>query len=426
MKLMWFQSCLVVLVVTATIDAADWPQWRGPNRNDISTETGLLSSWEKTKPKLMWKNDQLGRGYSGPSIVGDRVYISGSRDDKKEFLFCLNIKTGKELWSTEVADFFDNGWGGGPRSNPTVADGLVYVLGPSGDLICIDASSGEKKWSKNLVKDLSGKLMSGWGYSESPLVDGELLLCTPGGNKGTLAALNRKTGDVVWRSKNLTDSAGYASIIAAKICGIRQYVTLTANAVIGVDAKDGKLLWREVNNAYRTAVIPSPIVSGDFVYATSGYGAGCDLVKVTKDEEGKIKSEKVYSNKNMVNHHGGVVLVNDHIYGFSDGKGWVCQDLKTGKNLWEEKSANATKGLGKGSVTYADGRLYCYGEREGTLVLAEASPDGWKEHGRMELPQKTSLKRKAGLIWTHPVVANGKLFIRDLDLLFCFDISAIH
>jgi outer membrane protein assembly factor BamB len=411
-------ALLAILTVTSTSLCDDWPQWRGPNRDEISKETGLKKDWSKDAPKLLWTYREAGRGYGGPSIVGGKIYLTGCRDDKTDFLICVDVKNGKELWVTEFADFYDNGWGGGPRGNPTVADGMVYLIGPKGDLVAFAADTGKQAWSKNFGKDLGGKLMSGWGYSESPLVDGDKVICSPGGAKGTLAALDKKTGETIWRSKDVTDSAGYASVVVSEFGGTRQYITTTDKGTIGVAAKDGKLLWKIENTAFRTAVIPTPIVSGEYVFSTSGYGAGCDLIKLSGSGD-SIKAEKVYSNKNMANHHGGVILLKDHIYGYSDSKGWLCMGLKSGEVVWEDKSKNTP---GKGAITYAEGRFYCFGERSGSLSQIEASTEGYKELGRLELPEKTKLPRKSGQIWAHPVIANGMLYLRDQDLLFCFDI----
>jgi outer membrane protein assembly factor BamB len=422
-RLLALAVCLA-LAGPALLSAADWPQWRGPNRDDISKDTGLLKTWPAGGPKLRWTCETTGRGYSGPAVVGDRLYILGSRDEKTDLVICLDTNTGLEVWATEFAPFFENGWGGGPRGTPTVADGLVYALGPRGDLVCVDARTGQKRWQKSLSTNMRSQMMGGWGYSESPLIDGDRLVYCPGGAEGTMAALNKQTGDVVWRSKELTDKACYASIVVSEAGGVKQYVTQTENAIVGVAANDGRLLWRHPVPEFRTAVIPTPVVSGDLVFATAGYGVGATLLKLSAGEQGGVKAEKVYGlDRDMVNHHGGVVLLDGHVYGYSDRLGWVCLELPTGKVVWEEKTARSDKGLEKGSITYADGFFYCYGERTGNLVRIEATTAGWKEAGRFALPRKTSLPRKNGAIWTHPVVANGKLYLRDLDLLFCFDLK---
>jgi outer membrane protein assembly factor BamB len=415
-----FATFLVALAVPA--GAADWPQWRGPDRTDISRETGLLKTWPKDGPKLLWTFEQAGIGYSGPAVVGKRLYTMGAQG-KTEYVYALDTMSGQRVWQTEIGPLFTNGYGDGPRSTPTVDGDLIFVLGGQGNLVCLD-TSGKKIWTKSMQRDLGGQMMSGWGYTESPLVDGDQVVCCPGGSQGTLAALDKKTGNVIWRSKEMKDRSTYSSIIVAEVGGIRQYIQTFSRGgkeqlggVAGVAAKDGRLLWQYVREGYRTAVIPTPIYHDNHVFVSAGYGAGCDLVKLTPDGSG-IKAEKVYSNKNLINHHGGVIRVGDHLYGHSDRGGWICLEFKTGKVVWDERR------IDKSSVTCADGQLYCYSERDGTLVLVEATPTGFKENGRFKIPRQTAQPRKSGRIWTHPVVADGRLYLRDIDLIFCFDVKA--
>jgi outer membrane protein assembly factor BamB len=408
-----------LLLTALSLRASDWPQWRGPDRDDVSRETGLLKTWPKGGPKLLWTCREAGAGYSGPAVVGDRLYSLGA-DDKSDTIFALDVQTGKKLWSTPIAPVSVLERGDGPRGTPAVDGDLVYGLTGQGVLVCVERATGKEKWHKSLTKDLNGSLMTPkWGYSESPLVDGDKVICTPGGKDGTLAALDKTTGAVLWRSKGVTDAASFSSAIAAEVGGVRQYVQLTAKGVIGVDAKDGKLLWRYEDSGFRTAVIPTAVFHDDAVFATAGYGAGCVLLRLSPAGSG-TKYEKVYANKNMVNHHGGVVLVGDHLYGYSDGKGWVCLEFKNGQVVWAEKNA-----LEKGSLTCAGGQLYCYGENTGTVVLADASPAGWKENGRFTIPENSKIRKSGGTkFWTHPVVANGRLYVRDQDLLFCYDVKS--
>jgi outer membrane protein assembly factor BamB len=403
-------------MVAGSVVAADWPQWRGPNRDDVSTEKNLLKVWPKDGPRVVWKFQEAGASYSGPSIVGDRLYCCGS-DEHREFAFALNVRTGKKEWSTDFSKGYTHGRGDGPRGNPTVDGDHVYVLGGGGQLACLETSGGKLVWSKNLNKDLGGQMMTGWGNSESVLIDGDQLICTPGGKNGTLAAFDKKTGDVIWRSKDSTDSAAYSSVIIAEVNGVKQYIQMTGRGVIGVAPKDGKVLWHYTEGKYSTAVIPTPIYRDNHVYITRGYGVGCDMIKLTKNSDGTFKAEKDYANTNMVNHHGGVILLGDYLYGYSDGKGWVCQDFKTGAVKWSDNK------FGKGSVAYADGMLYHYSEKDGTVVLSEASPNGWKELSRFKIPETSKLHKGQVMYWTHPVVSNGHLYIRDQDLLFCFDVS---
>ncbi len=262
------------------------------------------------------------------------------------------------------------------------------------------------------MQDFGGKV-PGWGYTESPLVDADKVLCTPGGKNGAIVALDKQTGKLLWQSKDFTESAQYSSIIAADINARRQYIQLTMKQLVGLDAASGAVLWTSEWPG-KTAVIPTPIVHDGCVYVTSGYGAGCKLVRIDPDN----KPVDVYQNTVMVNHHGGAVLVGDHLYGYSDKNGWTCQDFKTGKDVWTEKKA-----LGKGCLTYADGMLYLLGESDGQAVLIEASPNGWKEHGRFKLQAQTTQRSPRGKIWTHPVIADGKMYLRDQELISCFDVK---
>jgi hypothetical protein len=279
-------------------------------------------------------------------------------------------------------------------------------------------------WLKRLKQDLGGEMMSGWGYSESPLVDGAFVLCTPGGKNGAIAAFEKTSGTLRWRSRDYTDKAAYSSLVVSEAGGIRQYVQMTGQSVAGVAAKDGRLLWRFPRTS-NVAAIPTPIVHKDKVYATSDYGAGCVLLRLSAGASGRLGVEKIYQNGVMENHHGGVVLVDGYVYGCSGNTNrrshWACQDFQTGEDVWKDDPSNFRQA---GSITYADGRLYCYGQTDGTVVLAEVSKDGWKEHGRFRVPRQTQVPRKSGHIWTHPVVANGRLYLRDEDLIFCYDVKA--
>ncbi len=413
-----------LLSLAAIASAEDWPQWQGPRRDNVSTETGLLKQWPAGGPRLLWTFSNAGFGYSGPAIVGDRLYTMGTEGDHG-CVFALDVSTGKEVWRSRTGPLFKNAWGGGPRSTPTVDRERLYALDAQGILVCLETASGKEVWRKHLIEDLGGQKPTGkrpfWGYAESPLVDGGQVVCSPGGSQGTLAALDKKTGEVLWRSEGLTDDATYSSIVIAEVGGIRQYVQMTSGGVVGVAPRDGKLLWQENVGANKTATIPTPVIKDNDVYVTSDYRAGCALVKLTA-EGGQIRSEVVYKNRNMENHHGGVVLVDGCIYGWSGNSGargpWVCQDFMGGERIWTSEKFRQS-----GSLTCADGMLYCYGQNDGTAVLAEASRDGWKEHGRFVIPRHTSLPRGQGHVWTHPVVANGKLYLRDFDLIFCYDVS---
>jgi outer membrane protein assembly factor BamB len=400
----------MLFVAALSCVSDDWPQWRGPDRTGVSRETGLLKEWPAGGPPRVWLYKNAGNGYSGPAIFGGKLFTMGTRESA-EILIALNANTGEELWTARIGPVLQNGWGDGPRGTPTVNGGHVYTLGGQGNLICASVSDGKVLWRASM-QDLGGKI-PGWGYTESVLVDGEKVVCTPGGEKGALAALDKTTGKLLWQAKEFTDAAQYSSIVSADHDGSREYIQLTTQNVVGISSADGKLLWKSAFPG-RTAVIPTPIFHDDSVYVTAGYGAGCKLVKLGAANQ----VSEGYANQQMKNHHGGIVLAGDFLYGYSDGIGWLCQEFKTGKEVWSERKA-----FDKGALSCADGMLYCLEEKSGAVALVEASPKGWKEHGRLTLDPQTTIRNPQGHIWTHPVVANGKLYLRDQDLIFCYDVK---
>jgi outer membrane protein assembly factor BamB len=409
-------QCLLLIgfALCASAYAVDWPQWRGPDRDGKSPETGLLKEWPQEGPKLVWTARGLGDGYASVAVVGDRIYTIGEHGETSSVL-ALNATDGKQAWSAKLGK---SGAPGnpkfeGPRGTPSIDGNLVVAVGQWGVLACYDRTTGSEIWRKDYTKDFGGQ-MPAWGYAESPLIDGEKVIATPGGKDGAMAALDKKTGAVIWRSKEFTDPAHYSSAIIAEIGGVRQYIQLTPEHVAGIAAKDGALLWSAVRKG-RTAVIPDPIYSDGCVYVSSGYGVGCHLFKVSADA-GKFNAEQVYANKVMVNHHGGVIKVGEYLYGFSDeGRSWVCQNFKTGEAKWLQAGK-----LGKGCIVYADGHFILRQEdKPGTVALIEANSEGYKEHGRFEPPDRSDKKS-----WPHPVVANGRLYLRDQDVLLCYDLQA--
>lgn len=408
-RLAGFATIALTLALGTPSHAADWPQWRGPNRDDISAETGLLKDWSASPPKLLWLFKEAGLGYSGYSVAAGKLFTMGARDNV-EHVIAVDVKTGKQLWATPVGDRFQNDWGDGPRGTPTVDGDRVYALGGQGTLVCVNVQDGQPVWKKTM-QELGGSPPH-WGYTESVLIEANKVICTPGGSQGTLAALNKTNGELIWQSKSITEPAQYSSVIAVNHNGGRQLVQLVMKKLFAVHPADGSLLW-ETDWPGATAVIPTPIFKDGHVYVTSGYGVGSKLARI--DAGNKVTD--VYANKVMKNHHGGVVLIGDHLYGYSDGPGWICQNFKTGEEVWANKS------LGKGAVHAADGMLYCLDEGTGTIALVEASPKGWNEKGRFKLDPQTTQRKPRGKIWTHPVVADGKLFLRDQELLFCFDVK---
>ncbi len=402
------QASTVEVAAPRPAAAGDWPQWRGPNRDDVSTETGLLKQWPAAGPKRLWVNSGAGLGYSGFAIVGNKLYTMGLYD-AEERLICLDASTGTKTWETTVGAIYKNGWGDGPRCTPTVADGMVYALGGNGDLVCADATTGTKIWNTSLTKDLGGKLQS-WGYTESPLVDAGLVLITPGGGSGAIASLDARTGKVTWQTSGVKEAAQYSSIIPLDLNGQRQYAQLLMTTLVGFSG-DGQVLWQTPFPG-RTAVIPTPIFKDDIVYVAAGYNAGCKAIKL-----GGTAPVEVYANTNMVNHHGGVILLDDCLYGHSDKGGWTCQDFKTGAIVWQDR------GIGKGAVACADGMLYCLGENDGTIALVPASKNGWNMVSSFKLAATSSQRNPKGKIWTHPVISNGKLYLRDQEFISCYDVK---
>ena len=400
---------------------SDWPQWRGPDRTGLSTETGLLKEWPSEGPKQLWKITGLGEGFSTPSVSAGRIYLLGTKGED-EFLICLQEKDGERVWDVKIGR--KTGGQAAPKSTPTIDSGFAYVVSSDGNLVCAEIGKGEIKWQVNYKKEFGGQ-SGGWAYTESPLLDGDRVIGTPGGDKAAIVAFKKGSGDVVWRApiSGLTrkpagdkqrrgggnySRAGYSSVVVAQIGGVKQYVQFLDGGVVGVDAKDGKLLWHYEEPANPTANCSTPIVRGDLVFAASAYGNGGGQAKIVKDGDG-FKAEPQYFVKQMQNHHGGMVLVKDHIYGTSDSL--LCVNFKTGKVEWTDRS------VGKGSLAYADGHLYVRSER-GKVALVEANPEKYVEKGRFDQPDRSQQPA-----WPHPVVANGKLYLRDWDALFCYDVK---
>jgi outer membrane protein assembly factor BamB len=387
----------------------DWPQWRGPARNEISQEPGLFKSWPAEGPKLLWKSPNRGGGYSTPSVARGRILGMGYRGND-EFVWALDADTGEEIWATPIAVANRGvGYGEGSRSTPTVDGDRLYVVGVSGHLTCLDFATGQKRWQRNMVSEFGGGVPP-WGYTESPLIDGDKCIATPGGRQATVIAVNKLTGEEIWRSQVPEgDSAHYASAIAFEFGGIRQYAQFLQGGVVGISAKDGRYLWRYKSPANGTANCSTPIYSNGHIFAASSYGVGGGLAKLTADGQ-NITATEVYFTKNMKNHHGGLVLLNGHLYGF-DESNLTCLDFMTGELKWRNRST------GKGSLTCVDGMLYLRGE-DGAVALAPANPTAYQQVGRFDQPDRSGKNA-----WAHPVVSNGKLLLRDQDVMLCYEVK---
>ncbi len=407
MPLFKFLSIFLGFFVTAAAVDRNWPQWRGPDRNNISGESGLAKEWPKGGPPAIWSISGLGRGYGTVAIHHDRIYVQGTQGPES-VVFCLSLAEGKKIWVRPIGPNLDHDRGGGPRATPTVEDDRIYALSENGDLACIQAQNGSPIWTLNILTAFKGSNPK-WLISESPLIDGKNLIVTPGGSKAGIVALDKMTGKTVWTAAELSDPAAYSSCIVASVQGVRTIMTLTAGAGVGVRASDGKLMWRYTRVANQVANVATPIFFNDKVFYTSAYDTGCALLRL-KSADGLVHAQEAYFSPDMMNHHGGVVLVNGYLYGFSNAI-LTCMEFDTGKVRWRNRS------VGKGSLTYADGNLYLLSE-DNKVGLAAANPSAYIEKGRFEIADQ------GWPSWAHPVVHGGKLYIRNQGTISCYDIRA--
>jgi outer membrane protein assembly factor BamB len=391
-----------------TVDG-DWPSFGGPAHDNVSRETGLLKSWPAGGPKLAWQAKGLGEGYASVSVADGLVFTMGNVGPS-EAVTALDLETGKIVWQQKTGAASRLQAGNGPRGTPTYDEGQVYALGGNGDLTSLNARTGKQTWRKNILQDFGGNNIT-WGISESVLIDGDRLICTPGGSNGTIVALNKNNGKPMWRAMVPGKSpAGYSSAIIAEVDGVRQYVQFIHVGVVGVKADTGEFLWGNDASANGTANCSSPLFGDNMVFSASGYGKGGAMVKLAAKGR-KVEATPGYHTNKMESHHGGMVLLNGYVYGSSDPGVVRCLDLATGDVKWENRS------VGKGSITCADGYLYVRSEK-GPVALVEASPSGYNETGRFDQPDRSNAEA-----WAHPVVSHGKLFLRDQDILLVYDIK---
>lgn len=408
----------VLLFSTALAWTGDWPQWRGPDRDGISRETGLLKEWPKEGPKLLWQINDLGSGYATPSVSGDRIYLLGNKGLEDEFVSALDAKTGKRIWSSRIGKVGNpdqNPNYAAARSTPTVDGAALYALGSDGDLVCLETATGKVRWHKSLRSDFGG-IPGTWAYSESPLIDGNVLACTPGGTDATIVALDKRNGAVIWKSAVPGGGmAGYASLIVTTAGKIKQYIAYTANGLVGVDAKTGRFLWKYDRTKGPLGMsMQTPVARDGYVYSGAGrVGGGAVRLNAVGET---VKAEEVYFDPGLPAAIGGEVLIGDYLYGSSQ-TALMSVEFKTGKVQWSERS------IAPASLCFADGMLYLHGEG-GDMALVEATSGAYRERGRFAPPNQPKRKNQMEKSWVYPVVANGRLYIRDLDMLWCYDVKA--
>jgi len=394
-----------VLAGSLAAAAADWPQWRGPERDGISQESGLLQKWPEGGPPLAWKATGLGEGFASIAVAGGRVITQGQAGGGQAVI-TFDEATGRQLWKAPNGDAYLNRRGGGPRGTPTIDGDTAYVLGSNGSLIALEAATGTQLWRTNVLQRFNARNIN-WGLSESPLIDGRQLIVNAGGGGASIVAIDKNNGNVIWKS--LDDEAGYSSAMVVEAGGVRQYILLTGEAAVGVRADNGKELWRYRRVSNSTANVATPVVRGDQVFVSSDYGTGGGLLKLAANGDG-VNADEVYFNRDMRNHYNTPVLIGDYLYGYSS-RILTCMNFATGEVAWQDRS------VGKGQVIAADGLLYLLSE-DGVVGLAEATPEGYRERSRFSIPSGEYPT------WTLPVVANGRLYLREQDTLYAYDVSA--
>ena len=403
LPLLLIAGVLSVQVVVSNRGLDDWPQWRGPNRDGISAEKGLLKDWPSNGPPLAWKATGAGEGYSSFSTANGRLYTLGARGGT-EYVIAYDAASGRRLWETAHGQRFSNDRGDGPRATPTVEGDKLYAFGASGDLSAMDAVTGKVIWKLNVLRQFGGHNIT-WGLSESPLVLNDRILVNAGAPGASIVAVKKTDGSVIWKSQG--DEAGYSSAVLQQSGSVRQAIFFTGQRALGINVDTGQLLWSYGKVANNTANIATPILRGNRVFLSSAYGTGAALLELTPNGN-SVAAREVYFTREMRNHHASSVLVGDYLYGYSDSI-LTAMRFDTGQVAWRDRS------IGKGSLVFADDRLYMYSEN-GVVGLAEATPTGYREHGRFEI-------RTGNLpTWSHPVVSGGKLFIRDQDTIYAYEV----
>lgn len=417
-------ALLVLGLWAGAASAQDWPQFRGADRTGISSSKDLLAQWPEDGPKVLWKATGAGDGFSSMSFSAGLMYTMGNREDG-EYVIAYDVTTGEEAWSQRTGPGYPDAFGNGPRSTPTIDWDRLYVLGATGDLWCLSAKDGKVRWHIDLIGRFGGESMAEknkgkmnltWGISESPIIEGKMVICNTGSKGGSYVAFNKLNGDVIWRSKGLDDVPGYASAVVAEVGGVRQLINYTSSRVVSIRVSDGQLLWDHSKTAKSQANYNSPILytDGDKQQVLLP-GQGLALIKLTAVGEGTFADE-VYFESKIGTHHGGAILVDDHVYMTGRG-GMSCIDAKTGEIKWQDR------GVGAAALTYADGKLIAQGQ-DGTIALIDANPEGYKELSRFSIePAQDCPQMRKKVVWAHPVIVDQKLFVRNGREITCYDIK---
>ena len=419
-------ACLVSASIGALAD--EWPQWRGPNRDGKSSETGLLDRWPAGGPGLVWTSEGLGRGFSSVSVSGGRVFTMGDFGDVQSVV-AIDEASGELLWRRDIGpSWSEAGLYPGSRSTPTTDGNRVFALGTEGRLMCLRAEDGSVVWQREIRREFGGFVMMAragvnWRYTESPLVDGDRVLVTPGSPDAALVALDKTNGNEIWRSAvphlgdKGNDGAAYSSIVVSHGAGVKQYVQLVGRGLIGVRAEDGQFLWGYNRIANDVANIATPVVSGNYVFGSTGYDTGAVLLELS-ESAGGVDAREVYflPPRTFQNHHGGIILHQGYLYtGTGHNRGHpLAARLEDGSVAW---GPVRNDGRDSAAISYADGRLYMR-YQDGLMVLVEASPGGYVEHGSFRIPEVDEPS------WSHPVISGGHLLLREQDRLYRFDIRA--
>ncbi len=402
----------IYLAVSSVVFADDWPQWRGMNRDGISRETNLLKEWPEEGPKLIWSFEGLGAGYSSVAVSKSVIFTTGEID-ANEAVFALDIN-GNLLWKTTYGPRWKDSYQA-MRSTPTIDGDNIYVVSGMGKVVCLERKTGNIVWSANPVEQFSAEYHR-WGIADSPLIIDDMVICSPGGENASVVAYHKLTGKLIWQSHGLSDVASFCSPILVERGGKKIIVTTLSETFVGIDASNGRTLWKDTFNDYQDDpkdINPvSPVYYNGSIYTTSGYDDGGALYDLSEDG---LSISRRWADETLDVHIGGVVLVDGYIYGanwLSNSKGnWVCLEWKTGKVMYEEKWMN------KGSIIFADGLLYCYTEKKGEVGLVRPTPDKFSLVSHFKIPLGS------GQRWAHPAISDGRLYIRRGEALMVFDIK---